>query len=107
MPFTPGLCHFRMMAQGGWEPGCGGPEGRGADAAGAAEAGWQQAHLVGRAEGHGWQRWELTARDVPPGAATIRARAYDQAGNGQLSEPEWNNLGYGGNFVHELTVTLS
>ncbi|MGO8982025.1 MAG: sulfite oxidase [Streptosporangiaceae bacterium] len=79
----------------------------GADAAGAAEAGWQQAHLVGRAEGHGWQRWELTARDVPPGAATIRARAYDQAGNGQLSEPEWNNLGYGGNFVHELTVTLS
>jgi DMSO/TMAO reductase YedYZ molybdopterin-dependent catalytic subunit len=67
---------------------------------------WQDARLVGEPEGYGWQRWELFVAGLPPGLALIRARAYDAAGHDQLTEPEWNSLGYGGNFVHEVAVTL-
>lgn len=67
---------------------------------------WQDARLVGRPEPYGWQRWELSAAGLPPGPAVIRARAYDAAGRDQLTKPEWNWLGYGGNFVHEVAVTL-
>jgi hypothetical protein len=37
----------------------------------------------------------------------VRARAADAAGNSQHAFPEWNALGYGGNFVHEVTVTAA
>jgi DMSO/TMAO reductase YedYZ molybdopterin-dependent catalytic subunit len=67
---------------------------------------WRAARLVGTPEPHGWQRWALTARRGRAGRTRIRARAYDAAGHDQLTEPEWNSLGYGGNFVHEVPVTL-
>jgi DMSO/TMAO reductase YedYZ molybdopterin-dependent catalytic subunit len=67
---------------------------------------WQDARLVGRPEPYGWQRWEHSAPGLAPGPAGIRARAHDAAGHDQLTEPEWNWLGYGGNFVHEVAVTL-
>jgi DMSO/TMAO reductase YedYZ molybdopterin-dependent catalytic subunit len=67
---------------------------------------WRDARLVGRPEAHEWQRWELAVTGLPPGATRIRARAYDAAGHDQLTAPEWNSLGYGGNFVHEVDVTL-
>ena len=71
-----------------------------------ADGQWQPATLVGTPAPHGWQRWELTARPASPGEVTIRARATDAAGRTQLAEPEWNRLGYGGNFIHEVTVLL-
>jgi DMSO/TMAO reductase YedYZ molybdopterin-dependent catalytic subunit len=67
---------------------------------------WRPAELVGPASRFGWQRWQLRVRGVPAGTARVRARAADAAGNNQLAEPEWNALGYGGNFVHEVTVTV-
>jgi DMSO/TMAO reductase YedYZ molybdopterin-dependent catalytic subunit len=72
----------------------------------AGTASWRDAELVGEPQSSGWQRWELAVAGLPPGPSRIRARAYDAAGNDQLTEPEWNYRGYGGNFVHEVAVTL-
>jgi DMSO/TMAO reductase YedYZ molybdopterin-dependent catalytic subunit len=67
---------------------------------------WHQARLIGPAERYSWQRWELALHDLPAGPVRVRARASDAAGNDQLVTPEWNALGYGGNFVHEVEVTV-
>lgn len=68
---------------------------------------WREAELAGRPPDHGWRRWSLMATGVPPGLTRIRARAHDAAGHDQLTAPEWNRRGYGGNFVHEVTARLS
>jgi DMSO/TMAO reductase YedYZ molybdopterin-dependent catalytic subunit len=67
---------------------------------------WREAELATRPPDHGWRRWALTVTDVPPGLTRIRSRAYDRAGHDQLTAPEWNRRGYGGNFVHEVPVRL-
>ena len=54
----------------------------------------------------GWRGWRIMARGVRAGRLTIRARAVDAAGNDQLVVPEWNRRGYGGNFVHEVSVRV-
>ena len=74
-----------------------------------AEGPWQPATLAalaGQPAPHGWRRWELTVSPPSPGELTIRARATDAAGRTQQAEPEWNRLGYGGNFIHAVTVAL-
>jgi DMSO/TMAO reductase YedYZ molybdopterin-dependent catalytic subunit len=65
---------------------------------------WRKARLVGAPPAHGWQQWEFLASDLPPGEVTIRARAADLAGRVQPERPEWNRLGYGANFIHEIQV---
>lgn len=65
---------------------------------------WQPATLVGTPDKASWQRWELPVQLARPGEASIRARATDRAGRIQPVQPEWNRLGYGGNFIHEVTV---
>jgi DMSO/TMAO reductase YedYZ molybdopterin-dependent catalytic subunit len=67
---------------------------------------WQKARLVGVAAAHGWQQWEFLATGLEPGEASIRARATDLAGQVQPEQPEWNRLGYGANFIHEVRVLL-
>ncbi len=67
---------------------------------------WRQARLVGSAEPHGWQQWELPVRGLERGETGIRARAADLAGHVQPDVPEWNRLGYGANFIHEIRVRL-
>ena len=70
---------------------------------------WRDARLAGTPGRHGWQQWELPDAQAGASAATtIRARATDQAGRTQSESepPEWNRLGYGGNFIHEVTVRL-
>jgi DMSO/TMAO reductase YedYZ molybdopterin-dependent catalytic subunit len=67
---------------------------------------WQPATLVGKPGPHSWQRWELPVQPVGPGEVTVRARATDRAGRTQPDQPEWNRLGYGGNFIHEVSVLL-
>jgi DMSO/TMAO reductase YedYZ molybdopterin-dependent catalytic subunit len=83
------LVEVRVQATGG-----GGPEG------------WQPARLTGRAGRYGGQHWQLRLRGLPAGPAVVQARAADAAGNDQRATPEWNALGYGGNFVHEVRVEL-
>src|SRR3984885_5496167 len=70
---------------------------------------WQKARLVGTPGAHGWQQWEFLASGLGPGETRIRSRAVDLAGGVQPEppeQPEWNGLGYGANFVHEVRVRL-
>ncbi len=67
---------------------------------------WQKARLVGVPAVHGWQQWEFLASGLGPGEASIRTRAADLAGRVQPEQPEWNRLGYGANFTHEVRVLL-
>ncbi len=66
---------------------------------------WRAADLAGE-PGRGWHRWELLGRAGARGEMSIRARATDRLGNTQPEQPEWNYRGYGGNFIHEVTVRL-
>ena len=65
---------------------------------------WHKARLVGAPAAHGWQQWEFLASGLGPGEVTVRARATDLAGRVQPDRPEWNRLGYGTNFIHEIRV---
>ena len=65
---------------------------------------WHKARLVGAPAAHGWQQWEFLASGLGPGEVTVRARATDLAGRVQPDRPEWNRLGYGTNFIHEVRV---
>jgi len=65
---------------------------------------WHKARLVGAPAAHGWQQWEFLASGLGPGEVTVRARATDLAGRIQPDRPEWNRLGYGTNFIHEVRV---
>jgi DMSO/TMAO reductase YedYZ molybdopterin-dependent catalytic subunit len=67
---------------------------------------WQKARLTGVPPAHGWQRWEFLAGGLGPGQVRIRARASDLAGRVQPELPEWNRLGYGASFIHEVTVAM-
>jgi DMSO/TMAO reductase YedYZ molybdopterin-dependent catalytic subunit len=67
---------------------------------------WQKARLTGTQETYGWQQWEFLACGLGPGEVTIRARASDLVGRDQPEHPEWNRLGYGANFIHQVGVTI-
>jgi DMSO/TMAO reductase YedYZ molybdopterin-dependent catalytic subunit len=67
---------------------------------------WQSADLTGDGHPHAWRRWQLAARLAEAGDITIRAKATDQAGRTQPSEPRWNLLGYAINAVHHVPVSV-
>jgi DMSO/TMAO reductase YedYZ molybdopterin-dependent catalytic subunit len=67
---------------------------------------WQKARLVGMAPPSGWQQWEFLLTGVEPGELSLRARATDLTGQVQPEQPEWNRLGYGANFIHEVRIQL-
>jgi DMSO/TMAO reductase YedYZ molybdopterin-dependent catalytic subunit len=67
---------------------------------------WRAADLAGEPGRRGWQRWELRVRAAARGKMAIRARATDGLGRTQPERPEWNRRGYGGNFIHQVTVRL-
>jgi DMSO/TMAO reductase YedYZ molybdopterin-dependent catalytic subunit/rhodanese-related sulfurtransferase/glyoxylase-like metal-dependent hydrolase (beta-lactamase superfamily II) len=67
---------------------------------------WQRARLLGERRRHSWQWWELLTHCDARGACTIGARATDLAGRTQPKRPAWNRLGYGGNAIQTVTVTL-
>ena len=67
---------------------------------------WQQARLVGERRRHGWQWWELLTVLDTAGPTTVRARATDLAGRTQPERPAWNRLGYGGNAIQVVELTV-
>jgi DMSO/TMAO reductase YedYZ molybdopterin-dependent catalytic subunit/rhodanese-related sulfurtransferase/glyoxylase-like metal-dependent hydrolase (beta-lactamase superfamily II) len=67
---------------------------------------WQEARLVGERRRHGWQWWELLTVLDSPGTTTVRARATDLAGRTQPERPAWNRLGYGGNAIQVVELTV-
>jgi DMSO/TMAO reductase YedYZ molybdopterin-dependent catalytic subunit len=67
---------------------------------------WQPAALRGEPTRQHWQQWELSVDVAAPGAAMIRARATDAGGDTQPERAESNRLGYGGNAIHTVCVTV-
>jgi DMSO/TMAO reductase YedYZ molybdopterin-dependent catalytic subunit/rhodanese-related sulfurtransferase/glyoxylase-like metal-dependent hydrolase (beta-lactamase superfamily II) len=67
---------------------------------------WQAARLIGERRRHSWQWWELLTQCETHGASTVRARATDLAGHTQPERPEWNRLGYGGNAIQTISITI-
>ena len=68
---------------------------------------WEPARLTSAAERYAWRRWEYQWQAASPGAVALRSRAFDEAGNGQPVEPEWNKLGYANNAIQVITVTVA
>ena len=67
---------------------------------------WQPARLIGERRQHSWQWWELLTCCEVHGRCTVRARATDLAGHTQPERPKWNRLGYGGNAIHTISITI-
>ena len=68
---------------------------------------WEPAELASPAERYAWRRWEYTWRASASGPATLRSRAFDEAGRTQPTEPEWNHLGYANNAIQVVPVTVA
>jgi DMSO/TMAO reductase YedYZ molybdopterin-dependent catalytic subunit len=68
---------------------------------------WQPATLTSRAERYAWRRWELPWRATTPGPITLRSRAFDEAGDTQPVEAEWNRLGYANNAIQTVDLTVA
>ncbi|HEY8744651.1 MAG TPA: sulfite oxidase [Chloroflexota bacterium] len=68
---------------------------------------WQPAELTSAAERYAWRRWEYLWQPHASGYHELRSRAFDDAGNSQPAEPEWNQLGYANNAIQVVTVTVS
>jgi DMSO/TMAO reductase YedYZ molybdopterin-dependent catalytic subunit/rhodanese-related sulfurtransferase/glyoxylase-like metal-dependent hydrolase (beta-lactamase superfamily II) len=67
---------------------------------------WHPARMIGERRRHSWQWWELLTRCETLGDITVRARATDLAGRTQPERPEWNRLGYGGNAIQTVAITV-
>jgi DMSO/TMAO reductase YedYZ molybdopterin-dependent catalytic subunit len=67
---------------------------------------WQPAQLTSPAERYAWRRWEFPWQATTPGDVDLRSRAFDDAGNSQPVEPEWNKLGYANNAIQVVAVSV-
>jgi hypothetical protein len=66
---------------------------------------WQEAALKPPRNRYDWQRWHASVPLPASGAAVLRVRATDTAGNVQPETPaNWNPGGYGGNAIHRIAV---
>lgn len=68
---------------------------------------WQEAQWVSPAERYAWRRWEFVWHATTSGPVELRSRAFDEAGNGQPVEPEWNRLGYANNAIQVVPITIA
>lgn len=68
---------------------------------------WTRATLTGRSQPWAWQLWEARI-ELPPGDATIIARAFDAQGHAQPADPgrTWNFKGYMNNAWHRIGVRV-
>ena len=65
---------------------------------------WQPARMIGEAQRHCWQWWELVVRLDDAGPTEVRARATDVTGRTQPEHAEWNRLGYGNNAIQAVPI---
>lgn len=69
---------------------------------------WREAVLKPPRNRYDWQRWRAAIALPPSGAAVLRVRATDTAGNVQPETPaNWNPGGYGGNAIHRIAVWIA
>jgi DMSO/TMAO reductase YedYZ molybdopterin-dependent catalytic subunit len=69
---------------------------------------WAEAVLEGPELGRwAWQRFTFDWTPAAPGPYVLCARARDEAGNVQPTEPPWNVGGYANNAVQRIPVTVT
>lgn len=68
---------------------------------------WEAAELASAAERYAWRRWEYLWTAQTAGPVTLQSRAFDDAGQTQPVEPEWNRLGYANNAIQPVAVTVA
>jgi DMSO/TMAO reductase YedYZ molybdopterin-dependent catalytic subunit len=68
---------------------------------------WTEARLTSPPERYAWRGWECQWRAASAGPATLISRAYDEVGNRQPDEAEWNALGYANNGLQSVHVIVS
>ncbi len=67
---------------------------------------WQSARLLEPNTRWSWVRWEYSWSPSGAGAAVIRSRATDKAGNAQPETVAWNRYGYGYNAIQATPITI-
>jgi DMSO/TMAO reductase YedYZ molybdopterin-dependent catalytic subunit len=68
---------------------------------------WMPAALTPPRSPFGMTTWQCRWTPRQPGETTIIARATDAAGQAQPLEPDWNELGYGNNSVHQVRIRVT
>jgi len=64
---------------------------------------WKEASLGKELGRYAWRQW-FFEWDAEPGEHIIQSRAFDQDGNYQPDEPEWDESGFGNNMLHSIRV---
>jgi sulfite oxidase len=68
--------------------------------------GWSAARLEGAVRRSVVTPWSAVWTPPAPGTYRLIVRARDSAGNRQPLEPVWNELGYGNNVAHRITLRI-
>ncbi|WP_206044464.1 sulfite oxidase [Gemmatimonas groenlandica] len=68
---------------------------------------WIEAALGTPVSAYAWTPFEAELVLPDAGAATIRSRATDMAGNVQPERIQWNRLGYGNNAIRRIAVDVA
>jgi hypothetical protein len=69
-------------------------------------AAWRAAELDGQEPAGVATRWSCTI-SLSPGVHTLRVRAIDASGHEQPEDGYWNELGYGNNPYHTITLDVA
>ncbi|TDE13099.1 sulfite oxidase [Jiangella asiatica] len=67
---------------------------------------WHQASLGPQPDAYAWRAWTWTWDARSPGRYSLRARARDDAGNGQPVEAAWNRQGMANNHAQRVDVVV-
>jgi DMSO/TMAO reductase YedYZ molybdopterin-dependent catalytic subunit len=68
---------------------------------------WGQARFASDPHPYTWRRWEYAWQPQSTGTIRLQSRAFDESGEGQPTEPEWNRLGYANNAIQVIEVTVT
>ena len=67
---------------------------------------WKEARLGQKLGPYAWRQWFFDW-EAEPGEHILKCRAYDDLGNSQPEDPQWDQAGFGNNALHSLEVTVS
>ena len=68
---------------------------------------WEDAELGDAVGRHAWRGWSYVWDNAERGEHQLVCRAWDDAGNVQPLEPDWNLGGYANNAVQRIPVTVT
>ena len=66
---------------------------------------WKTARVGQNLGPYAWRQWFIDW-EAEPGEHLLSCRAYDDLGNTQPDDPQWDQAGFGNNALHSLEVTV-